>query len=533
MNKYRHIAVAIIAIAFLNLLLTLQNLWPTPWVYPTAELSIEVAVLVLLTAIVTEWRGAVPAALRRALIAVFLLLVAGRYAQITAPALFGRPVDLFWDSRHIPRLVEMIVNSSPAWKIAGYALLLVAVVGTVGFTVTRSINTLSASFKRQGLRRGSASIAALAVLLYALGINPGTVGWFAFAYPVTPVFTQQVEFLSRALSAESIAANPLPASDLKGLHGGDAFLFFFESYGSGALETPRMRDTLARDYADFETFLDKSDWRAASAFVDSPTFGGASWLAHTTTLSGQWLTNETDYRLFLAKPSETLIDRFRKAGYRTVALLPGLKLDWPEGRALGYDRIITARALDYDGPAFGWWTIPDQYSLETLYRRELAPKNRTPAFVMFASIMSHMPFGPSPPYQPEWTRTMTAEPYDPAELEKALALTPDWDDITAGYLRTIRYDLRLLRGFLERRAPDKAFVIALGDHQPPALVSGKDASWSVPVHVFSRDQALIQRFVDAGFRPGIRPARPALARMDALNPLVLKALDSGPRHATR
>jgi len=533
MNRYRHIPVAVTAIVLLNLLLTPQNIWPTPWVYPTAELSVEIAAIVILIAAVVEWRGEVPSAARSLLIAILLLFVIGRYAEITAPALFGRRIDLYWDVRHVPRIVEMVVESSPLWKLIGYAVLFAAIVGAIFFTVIRSVGALSNTFTHPGLRRGSAAIAAAVVLMYAASVNLGATGWFAFALPVTPVYLHQAALLAHAHSAEDFTGKPLPPSDLKRLQGGDAFLLFFESYGSGVFEDPRIRATLQPDFTAFEAFLGKSDWNAASAFVESPTFGGASWLAHTTTLSGRWITHESDYRRFLAKPSETLIDRFRSAGYRTVALLPGLKLEWPEGRALGYDTILTPRRLGYGGPPFGWWMIPDQYSLETLYQRELAPPDRKPVFVMFASIMSHMPFGPSPPYQADWSRMTTAEPFDPAELQAALALIPDWDDMTAGYLRTIRYDLRLLQGFLENRAPENAFIFALGDHQPPALVSGKDASWSVPVHVFSRDPSVIRRFVDAGFRPGIRPARPVLSRMDALNPLVLKALDSGPRHANR
>ena len=44
----------------------------------------------------------------------------------------------------------------------------------------------------------------------------------------------------------------------------------------------------------------------------------------------------------------------------------------------------------------------------------------------------------------------------------------------------------------------------MGDHQPPIL-PGDDASPSVPVHLLSKDQALIARFAQAGFVPGMIP----------------------------
>ena len=89
----------------------------------------------------------------------------------------------------------------------------------------------------------------------------------------------------------------------------------------------------------------------------------------------------------------------------------------------------------------------------------------------------------------------------------------------------------MLGGFVENRAPDDALMVVLGDHQPPAAVSGTDASWAVPVHIFSRNSAILQRFATAGFQTGLTPAPPALMRMDALNHLLLHALDSSPRLA--
>ncbi len=534
MRRLRHFGAAAIAVLFLNLLLTLQNIWPTPWVRPTAELSVEVAVIVLLLAAAIEWRGVLSTRLRWCLILVTLALVAGRYADITAPALFGRRIDLFWDAPHLPRVAAMVAESMPAWHLALYTCGLLLLTAAIVFGVMRSIDALSLAAARNGFRRGLAGLAVCAIGVYGIGIastRVTTERWFAL--PVTPVYAQQAAFLSKATRTDETAAKPLARSNLKALRGADAFLLFLESYGAGVFETPRMQRALQAEFAALEAFADSSGWYTASAFIDSSTFGGASWLAHSTTLSGRWIAREADYRMFLAKPTETLVDRFRDAGYRTVALLPGIKLDWPEGAALRFDRILDARTLDYRGPAFGWWTIPDQFSLEALYQREMARPDRKPLFVQFASIMSHMPFGPTPPYQPDWSRMTTPRPYDPPSLDAALQLKPDWNDITAGYLRTIKYDLQLIKGFLEKRVPENALVIVSGDHQPPAIVSGKNASWSVPVHIFSRDSTIVDRFRTAGFRRGLRPARPTLARMDDFNRIILEALDTGPGLASR
>jgi hypothetical protein len=83
-------------------------------------------------------------------------------------------------------------------------------------------------------------------------------------------------------------------------------------------------------------------------------------------------------------------------------------------------------------------------------------------------------------------------------------------------------------------------MVVLGDHQPPALVSGEGASWNVPVHVIASRPAVLEALRGHGFRDGLVPRGPALARMDTLMPILLDAfgntdpMDSGsPRAMSR
>ncbi|MEX2616261.1 MAG: sulfatase-like hydrolase/transferase [Alphaproteobacteria bacterium] len=518
--------------AFLNVLLTLQNVWPTPWVRSTPEISIEIVILLCAFAVVTEFRGLPGRTARWAVSAALLLLVIGRYADITAPALFGRPIDLYWDAQHLPAVVAMIMESAPAWQVIALAVGIVAGVIILYLTIRLAVGGILAAMPVAGLRRGVGIASVLAIVLYSVnsaGVHTGTAT--AYALPVTPVYAAQANFLIRASRADMRQPAVMPASDLAHAGGGDVYTFFFESYGAIVHDRPEMRTALAGDYENLNAVLARSGWQSVSALVDSPTFGGGSWLAHATLLTGDWITREPEYRMFLAAPPETLVDRFRKAGYRTVALFPGIRLNWPEGAAMGFDSIMTSRNIAYRGPAFGWWTIPDQASLEAFHHAEISRSDRKPLFLTYASVMSHLPFGPTPPYQADWGRIATETPFDPAEADAALALAPDWQDMTPAYLRSIRYNLQMLGGFLEKRAPEDALIVVLGDHQPPAVVSGAAASWAVPVHIFSRNSAILERFATAGFQPGLTPASPVLMRMDALNHLLLHALDSSPRLA--
>jgi len=68
-------------------------------------------------------------------------------------------------------------------------------------------------------------------------------------------------------------------------------------------------------------------------------------------------------------------------------------------------------------------------------------------------------------------------------------------------------------------------IIVIGDHQPPAAVSGRGASWRVPVHVITRGPHILRRLVDHGFTEGLMPQQPAIASMHALLPILLDAFD--------
>ena len=112
-----------------------------------------------------------------------------------------------------------------------------------------------------------------------------------------------------------------------------------------------------------------------------------------------------------------------------------------------------------------------------------------------------------------------------AALASALRPEGDWQQLSEAYVRTVRYDLDVLSGFLDHRAGHGSVVIAIGDHQPPAIVTGPGRSWAVPVHVFTRNEAEIRKLESLGV-PGGTGARapPPLGGMESLTGLLLRAL---------
>ncbi|MGY9107161.1 MAG: hypothetical protein ACKVG0_11650, partial [Alphaproteobacteria bacterium] len=199
---------------------------------------------------------------------------------------------------------------------------------------------------------------------------------------------------------------------------------------------------------------------------------------------------------------------------------------WPEGLALRFDKIAAAKDVDYQGQGFGWWYVPDQYSLDWLARSEINIPERAPLFAMFPTIMSHFPFGPVPPYLDDWGKLSSSEPFDAQAVEQTVALGDAFSgDPESAYLRVILYNLKTVGGLVSEHAPDDAIIIALGDHQPPAAISGEGAEWDVPIHVFARDADLLAPYERAGFVEGTIPQGESVRTLDELASLILEALE--------
>lgn len=525
------IALGLVAgVALLNLALTFGNRWPTPWIEPRGELSVEVAVFVLVLAAGAWAARPAPPRLLTALAVLLTLLVVGRYAAVTAPALYGRPINLFWDGRHLPRVAAMVLEAAPPAIAVGAVAGVLLALGLVFAGMRWALARLAAGLAWRVPRRVLAALAGAALAAYvAAWANPrlGWEGWFAD--PVSLAYARQAAFVVRALGAARPAlpeAAP-PPSDLAQVAGADVIVLFAESYGAVAHDDPRLAAALAASRADLAAALAATGRVAMSAFARSPTFGGGSWLAHASLLSGVEVADQGDYDLLLAGRRWTLVHHFAQAGYRTLAVMPGLRQAWPEGAFYGFDRILDAGALDYRGPALGWWRIPDQFALARLDAEELGGGEGARRFVVFPTISSHAPFRPTPPYQPDWRRVLGPEPFDADAVAAALAEAPDLAGLATSYADSLSYLFQVLAGWLRERPDRDLVLVVLGDHQPPAVVSGEGAGWEVPVHVITGRRALADRLAAAGFAPGLVPARPALGGLPDLTARLLRAFDSG------
>jgi phosphatidylglycerophosphate synthase len=100
----------------------------------------------------------------------------------------------------------------------------------------------------------------------------------------------------RQVFRDELAA-PVPVAHtqgtpLAGLRGKDVLIVFVESYGRVAVEDPQISPGVNAVLDDGSGRLSAAGFTARSAFLTSPTFGGISWLAHSTVESGMWVDSQ-------------------------------------------------------------------------------------------------------------------------------------------------------------------------------------------------------------------------------------------------
>ncbi|NMH91873.1 sulfatase [Pseudonocardia bannensis] len=313
---------------------------------------------------------------------------------------------------------------------------------------------------------------------------------------------------------------------LTALRGKDVVLAFVESYGRDAVEDPAFAPQVGAVLDAGSRRLDAAGFASRSAFLTSPTAGGSSWLAHATFLSGLWIDNQQRYRTLVSSDRLTLTGAFRRASWRTVAVMPGTTGDWPEAAFYGHDRVYDFRNLGYRGPDLGWATMPDQYTLSAFERFERGQPDRSPVMAEIALVSSHAPWALIPRLV-DWGGVGDGSVFD------AMARRDDPPDaiwtkgptlIRAEYRRSIEYSLNSLISYVETHGDDDLVLIFLGDHQPAPLITGDHAGHDVPITIIARDRAVLDRIAEWGWQDGLKPGPQAPAwRMDTFRNRFLSA----------
>jgi hypothetical protein len=311
-----------------------------------------------------------------------------------------------------------------------------------------------------------------------------------------------------AAAAAADAFRDTPGSELlTGLRGKDVVLVLIESYGRVAFDDPVLAAGIVPLLDAGNQTLTAAGFRSRTGLLTSPTAGGGSWLAQTTLRSGVWVDNQQRYRDLPSTGRLTLNGAFRRAGWRTVAVMPGITDSWPEGRYFGYDHIYDSGGLGYRGPRFAFSTMPDQYTMRAFERLERSAPGHPPVMAEIPLISSHAPWSPVPEFR-DWEQLGDGRVY--AETTGAgddprLVWTRGLDRVRSDYGKAVEYSLTTLISYVERFGDDDLVMVFLGDHQPASVLTGDGASRDVPISIVTRDPAVLDRIAGWGWSDGLRP----------------------------
>ena len=294
---------------------------------------------------------------------------------------------------------------------------------------------------------------------------------------------------------------------LTALRGKDVMLTFVESYGRSAVEDPRYAPQVDAVLDAGTAKLAAAGYTARSGWLTSPTFGGGSWLAHSTLHSGLKIGNQQRYQSLVASDRLTLGAAFRRAGWETTAVMPATNRAWQEGAFFGIDRLHDGPHLDYHGPGFSFSPMPDQWTLGAFERLEHGRPGRGPEFAQIELTSSHVPWTPVP-QTVDWNALGDGSVYasQVAGVDPPDVVWRDDDRVRTSYRETIEYSLNTLVDYVQRYGNDNLVLVFLGDHQPASIIVGDNASHDVPITILAKDPAVLDRVADWHWDAGLRPS---------------------------
>ncbi|ASW55323.1 sulfatase-like hydrolase/transferase [Plantactinospora sp. KBS50] len=448
-----------------------------------------------------------------------------KFADMGFYMVMARPSDPMIDwpfiGAGVGYLAESAGRAASVAAVIGAILAVVAVLVLMVLSVRRVTRVLVAH--RLPAIRAVTALGAVWIVCSLIGVQlvPGVPVAADSAAALAYKHTRQVDAglrdrqLFAAVTGDDPFQNTPGTQLLNGLRGKDVLVTFIESYGRAAVEDPQIAPGVDAVLDDGTRRLRAAGFDARSAFLTSPTYGGGSWLAHSTLLSGVWADNQQRYSMLVNSTRLTLNGAFRRAGWRTALVMPALDQRWPQARFFSSDRIYGAGDLGYQGPKFGFGPVPDQYTLGALQRLERAP-GHTPVMAETVLVSSHSPWTPCPRLL-GWDELGDGSAYAPmaAGSSSADALKRSPTQVRADYQRTIEYSLNSLISYVQTYGDENLVLVFLGDHQAAPVVSGEGASHDVPITIVAKDPAVLDRISGWGWQPGLNPdPRAPVWRMD-------------------
>ena len=293
--------------------------------------------------------------------------------------------DLTQFSNVLFTLRATIGRSETEWLFRG--VVIGVVVAVVLMTVCMLRVTSAAAQNRRVTKRTVTALGAVWVLTWLFGV--GFVADTPVASSLTAgLFANQINTVVGEIGDKSVFAAEIkrdrfartPDSRLlTALHGKNVLLVFLEAYGQVAVKGKSFSPEVDAALAQGNQRLKHAGFSSLSGYVSSPTFGGISWLAHSTLQSGLWVNTQERYNQLMSAKRLTLASAFKRAGWQTVDDVPSNNRPWTLGMTFyGFDKIYDRYQVGYKGPTFSFASMPDQYIFSALNRLVLAKPHKQP-----------------------------------------------------------------------------------------------------------------------------------------------------------
>ncbi len=471
---------------------------------------------------------------------VLTLVVVLKVINYEMFTLYDRPYDPLGDTSQLGNGIETLRS-----LVGGTETKLIevgAVAGTLVLAVVLALSMLRltrvAADNRRWALRAVAGLGAVWALCFAFGAqlisHTPIASTLSASLVVNEVNALRADIHDRSVFAAQIKYDPernIPTNQLlTSLRGKDVLLVFIEAYGQQAVEGRSFSPEVDAALAEGNKRLASAGFSSRSGFLDSATYGGISWLAHSSLQAGLWVNNQDRYNQLISAKRFTLAQAFKEAGWRTVADDPSNDRPWPQGKAFyHYDQVYNRYQVGYRGPTFTYATMPDQYMLSALQRLELSKPHRKPLFAEVDTISSHMPWNRIP-REIAWNQVGNGSIYNKIPMiheTGAFWSTPS--RVQAAYGTSIVYALNTLTSFVQKYGNKNLVMIVLGDHQPLPIVSGTNSNHDVPISIIAHDPNVLKQIGSWGWNPGLKPNPNApVWPMNAFRNKFLTAFDSHP-----
>ena len=454
---------------------------------------------------------------------------------------FDRPFDPIGDTSQLGNGLETL--RSLVGRTETKLIEVGVVVGVIALAVVLVLSMLRltrvAADNRQWALRAVTGIGALWALSWVFGAqlisHTPIASTLSAGLMVDEVQAVQADIHDRGVFAAEIKHDTFSHTPtnrlLTALRGKDVLLVFVEAYGQLAVQGAPFSPEVDSALAEGNKRLASAGFSSRSGFLTSATFGGISWLAHSSLQSGLWVDSQLRYNQLMGEKRFTLAEAFKRAGWRTVDDIPSNDRPWPQGeKYYHYDKIYNRYQVGYHGPTFTYASMPDQYIFSALNRLELAKPHKQPLFAEVDTVSSHMPWNRIPETV-GWNQVGNGSIYNHTpEIHETGAFWSNPPRVQAAYGKSIVYAMNTLTSFVQNYGKKNLVMIVLGDHQPLPVVSGTHPNHDVPISIIAHDPKVLKRIGSWGWGPGLKPSPHApVWPMSAFRNRFLTAFDTPPK----